>query len=171
MTKIAEDKLPEICQTLDNLVQNKNARIYASGMHALDESLVFGTADAYLRFASELVKFVAAAQNNEVESREIEGIKIQTGGSIHNAFDWCSKIVFDNSDLVSTEADARKLFEYWWSLQQETISTRHMADYAGENFQDCDFTDVDLINCRVKGMKINGILLEDLLDNYARTKK
>lgn len=161
-----QDELAEICEELDNLVQNQDARIYASGQHALDESLVFGTTDAYLRFASELIKFVVAAQRNEVEAREVEGVKIQTSGSISGVFDSCSEIIFDNSDLVLTEADARKLFEYWWDLQQGTVSTRHMASYKGEHFQNCDFNGVDLINCETVGMRINGLLLQDLLDRY-----
>ena len=164
-----KDKLAEICEELNKLVQNQDARIYASGQHALDESLVFGTTDAYLRFASELIKFIVAAQRNEVDAHEIKGIKIQTSGSISGVFDSCSEIVFDNSDLVPTEADARKLFEYFWDMQQGTIATYHMADYKGNGFHDCDFTNVELTNCKTVGMKINGVLIQDLCDKSNQT--
>lgn len=159
-----QEKLAEICEALDNLVQNHDARIYASSQHALDESLVFGTTDAYLRLASELIRFVVAAQRDEAEVREIDGIKIQTSGSINSVFSSCSDIIFDNSDLVATETEARKLFEYWWDLQQGSISTLHFANYNGEHFQNCDFTDVQLKNCKIAGMKVNGTPLQDLLD-------
>ncbi|HEX8834007.1 MAG TPA: hypothetical protein VF719_07385 [Abditibacteriaceae bacterium] len=159
-----QNKLAEICEALHNLVQNSDARIYVSSQDALDESGVFGTTDAYLRFASELIKFVRAAQCNEVDTCEIEGVKIQTSGSILSVFDSCSEIRLNNSDLVSSQADARKLFEYWWSSQQGVISRYNMANFRSNGFQDCDFTDTELTNCKTAGMRINGILLQDLLD-------
>lgn len=162
-----QDTLADICATLDKLTQNQDARIYVSGQHALDESLVFGTTDAYLRLASELIKFVVAAQRNEVDRCESDGIAVQTSPLISGVFDACSEIRFDNSDLVSTEAEARQLFEYWWGIQQDSILTQQNADYSGEHFRKCDFSNVEIEkSCKTVGMKINGILLQDLLDHY-----
>ena len=158
--------LTSVCQSLDALIENEEARIYISGQHALDESLIFGTTDAYLRLARELLKFVVAAQRGEAKWCEMDGIAIQTDGSIVNAFDSCSEVILDNSDLVQTEAQARQLFEHYGDANAQTVSTRHLADYSNEKFQDCNFTDVELTNCKTAGLKINGIALQDLLDCY-----
>lgn len=163
---IKSEELTSVAETLDALVKNKEARLYISGQHALDESLIFGTSDAYLRLASELVKFIVAAERGETRKTESVGIPIQTSGSISDTFDSCSEVILDNSDLVETEEQARKLFEYFWEQQAQTTFTCHMADYSKQEFQDCNFTDVELINCKTAGLKINGVELQNLLACY-----
>ena len=163
-----QNELISTSQNLDALVRNKEARLYISGQHAFDESLIFGTADAYLRLASELVSFIAATQRGETSETETDGIKIQTSGSISQVFDSCSEIILDNSDLVQTEADARVLFEYFHDQQAQGFSICHMADYSNQEFQNCNFADAELTNCQTAGMKINGIALQDLLDCYEK---
>ncbi|MCQ6557419.1 pentapeptide repeat-containing protein [Paenibacillus mendelii] len=37
------------------------------------------------------------------------------------------------------------------------------CDFHGAQFTKCDLSNVELMDCEVKGMKINGILVEDLL--------
>ena len=163
-----QKELISAAQTIDALVQNKEAHLYISGQHALDESLIFGTTDAYLRLTCELLKFIVATQRGETHQTETDGIKIQTSGSISKVFDWRSEIILDNSDLVESEAEARQLCEHFRQEQEQTISTRHLADYSKEKFQDCNFSDVELVNCKTAGLKINGIALQDLLDCYEK---
>lgn len=131
--------------------------------------MIFGTSDAYLRLASELLKFIVAAERGETRKTENAGIPIQTSGSISDTFDSCSEVILDNSDLVETEEQARKLFEYFSEQQAQTFSICHMADYSKQEFQDCNFTDVELVNCKTAGLKINGIALQDLLDCYKKS--
>ena len=161
-----QKELTSIAQILDVLIQNPDERLYISGQHAFDESLIFGTTDAYLRLALELIKFIGATQCGEAHATETDGIKIQTSGSISNVFESCSEVILDNSDLVQTEADARKLFEYFHDQQAQSFSICHMADYSKQKFQDCDFTDAEITNCKTAGLRINGIALEALLDCY-----
>ena len=167
-SKIMQQELTLVGQTLDALIHNKEARLYISGQHAFDESLIFGTTDAYLRLTSELVKFIVATQRGETTETETAGIQIQTSGSLSSVFDSCSEVILDNSDLVQTQAEARKLFEYFWDLNAQTVSIQHFANYSNEKFQNCNFTDVELINCKTTGLKINGIALQDLLDCHEK---
>lgn len=112
------------------------------------------------------MKFIVAAERGETEKTETAGISIQTSGSISDVFDGCSEVILDNSDLVETEEQARKLFEYFWDQQAQTSSICHVADYSNQKFQNCNFTEVELVNCKMAGLKINGIALQDLLDCY-----
>lgn len=165
-----QEKLAEIHAALEQLVQNPEAGVYVSGEHALDESLLFGTSDAYLRLAAELVKAVLASQRGELDVQEMGGLEVQTSSSISSAFDSCSEIIFDNGDLVKTESEARQLFEYLWDSQQETKISHHMANYNNVTFQNCDFTNAELKRCKLSGMTIDGIAVEELIKGFKKNK-
>lgn len=165
-----ENKLNEICKVLDQLIEDRTAHIYVDGQHAIDESLMFGTADAYLSLAVKLLEFVVASQQNAVEIVELEGITVQTSNSIIKAFHSISDIRVNSCDLVRTEAEAKELFYYWWNQNNPSHETAvHItktANYQRHNFEDCNFKNVELKNCVTTGMVINGVSLEDLIDNY-----
>ena len=40
------------------------------------------------------------------------------------------------------------------------------SDLSTAIFENCDLIDVDIRNCRTDGMRINGVLVQDLLDHY-----
>ncbi len=160
------EQLTAIVATLDACIRDTNARLYISGQHAFDESLIFGTRDAYLRLASELLKFLVAAELGETVRTKTAGIPIQTSGSISDAFNSCSEVILDSSDLVETDAQARELFEYFWEQQEQTTSTRHNSDFSKQEFRDCNPTDVKLSNCKITGWKINCAARGDLVAYY-----
>jgi len=40
------------------------------------------------------------------------------------------------------------------------------CDLNGSSFKKCDLTNVDVVDCDISGMKIHGILVQDMLDVY-----
>ncbi len=45
------------------------------------------------------------------------------------------------------------------------------CNFGGTTITDCNLTGVEIANCNLTGMKINGILVEDLLSEYAKQAK
>ena len=45
------------------------------------------------------------------------------------------------------------------------------CDLNGSTFTNCDLSHVELTNCNVSGLKINGLLVDELLEEYERARK
>lgn len=54
-------------------------------------------------------------------------------------------------------------------INVEPVTFRN-SDLSTAVFDNCDLNDVDIRNCRVEGMRINGILVQDLLNEYQNKK-
>ncbi|MEK4054690.1 pentapeptide repeat-containing protein [Paenibacillus sp. FSL F4-0087] len=56
-------------------------------------------------------------------------------------------------------------------LGQDRVPMRwEHCDLKGSHFNDCDLSDVQLEQCQVAGMKINGVAIEELLAAYESMK-
>ncbi|WP_162262886.1 pentapeptide repeat-containing protein [Paenibacillus sp. Soil787] len=84
---------------------------------------------------------------------------IQMGGTI-----------FEN--IVRPKAEKSQLIEEpgtgnWVNVEPVMFKN---SDLSTAIFDSCNLTNVDLKNCNIDGLSIDGILIKDLIDNYKNTK-
>lgn len=79
--------------------------------------------------------------------------------------------VFENikrPDAAASNLDEEAGTEGWINVEPVTFLN---SDLSTAVFDNCDLIDVDIRNCRTDGMRINGILVQDLLEHYNREGK
>jgi hypothetical protein len=107
------DSLNEISKSLETHIQNQEAQVYTFVETGYDETGMVATADAYLRFAKELIDFVAAAQQGKYQNCSYGEVQGPCSAAVGYVFSSISDVELDSAMLVNTEHEAEQAIRYF----------------------------------------------------------
>ena len=110
---IMNESLEKISKTLGSLIQNPEARVFTCVQTGYDETGIVATADAYLRFAKELIDFVVAAQSGQFQNCSYGEVQGPCDSSVGSVFSPISEVKLDSALLVKQEEEAEKAMSHF----------------------------------------------------------